>query len=154
MEGNIVKCLCCEKMVTQVGGKKKREFCNGNCRNKYYYREARKGVEPKKKGRPKKTFLQEHTETVEKKRIELANKIAFMPATEKAYDGNQINRRYLGDEIGQMPYITPDPKEKHDLRVKLLEYEAELPTVPDVGAGKQRRKWLQNKIYELKQQLK
>jgi len=37
---------------------------------------------------------------------------------------------------------------------RIDEYQKELSTVPDVGAGKQRRRWLQNKIYELKQQLK
>lgn len=48
------KCQYCEKEVPQKDGKRARLFCNGNCRNKYYYQKQAANKPKKKVGRPKK----------------------------------------------------------------------------------------------------
>ena len=48
------KCLFCETDVAQKDGKRARLFCNGNCRNKYYYKINAANKPKKKAGRPKK----------------------------------------------------------------------------------------------------
>lgn len=53
------KCLFCENDVPQKDGKRARLFCNGNCRNKYYYKLATVGKPKKSGGRPKKEMSEE-----------------------------------------------------------------------------------------------
>lgn len=48
------KCKFCGSKIKIVEGRRKREFCNSNCRNKFYYKQSRVGVKPKPKGRPPK----------------------------------------------------------------------------------------------------
>lgn len=44
-------CLFCGKEVVTKPGKKPRQFCGGNCRNKHYYKVANEGKIRKKPGR-------------------------------------------------------------------------------------------------------
>ena len=55
----------------------------------------------------------------------------------------------LSDEAGQNPILA----EAEDTYKQIASYEEEIKGLPDIGLGKQRKKFLQNKIYELRKQL-
>lgn len=143
----LTNCLnpSCGKELEHTEGRRPKKYCTPKCRISHHIQQ---------KKQPKFVRIETHNKLKEQLRELMAKEgeVKVIQMTEKSYDGNQVDRSYVGDKVPIMN--TPDPKINHDIRVKLLEYEAELPTVPDIGSGKLRRKWLQNKIYELKQQLK
>ncbi len=84
---------------------------------------------------------------------ELKSKIDFTPSTENCYDGNQISRSYVGDELPQ--FITGDPKEKMEIYQKIAAIRAEkIPDYRNTSLGKKVwQKEQDDKIRELQKKL-
>lgn len=109
-------CLFCEKDIEIKAGKKPRQFCNGNCRNKHYYRQANAGKPKKPVGRPKMkegdlVFNDPKVEFKEKRggKWRLAEKIDYKALDEKAYNGPELTNITF-DEAGMwQPEIPPMP---------------------------------------------
>ena len=151
MEGN---CKECNTSIEVTTGRRPREFCTPACRNKFYYKQSRIGVEPKKKGRPKKEspFSDKVLSTTIGGGERYTNQkiiIPVSPTTENSFDGSKINTAIM-DEAGQTEAVNP---ENIPILNQIAVYTEEMKGLQDVGLGKQRKKFLQNKIYELRKQL-
>jgi hypothetical protein len=125
------KCLFCGAELKSVEGKKERQFCNGNCRNKHYYKIKTSGQIKKKTGRPKVTHL-----------LTPGSSITQFQTKEK-YINNTRDIQDVTEVVGQM----------NEISKKIAEYEEEMKTIPDVGLGAKRRKFLQSKILAIKKLL-
>lgn len=140
----MTKCLDCGSDVAQKEGKRPKLFCNGNCRNKYYYKKKAANKPKKKVGRPKKDAAPKDKDWA----LNFA-KIAYKEQSAPAFDGKKMNR-YLGDEIGQMPPL--DQKQETQLQIDKL--TAEMNGIAEGNVGTILRNKLQDKITKLKRNLK
>ncbi len=133
------KCKECGKEVTLVEGRRKREFCNPACRNKFYYKLSRVGVPEKKRGRPKKSQ-------------ELATMDDFKPPSKIVYDGEKVDRVTFDEP----PKWQPPKEENKPILKRIGEVEEELkhpPKNPLIGI----KAWVKvrrDELESLRKQLK
>jgi hypothetical protein len=149
-------CLFCGQEVEQKEGKKPRLFCDGNCRNKHYYRLKAAKREKKPIGRPKSKIgdlVFEGPKVKFKKnkagKFSLAD---YKEATESSYDGVK-NPFPVSDEVSH--FVTPDPAiQFHQTQIEM--HQKEYDSIPDKtkGLGKLRAAFLLKQINILKNKLK
>lgn len=143
----ISNCLFCNSELPLIEGKRKREFCNGNCRNKYYYKKSREGVSPKKVGRPKGIL-----EVIMEREKEVEKKLKEVPLFKTK---KEIVEPIIKDEYGQNPILTYIEKVHKEIEAIRSE---KLPAHRNTTWGKksweaeqkQKIKELQNKLNENK----
>lgn len=147
------ECLNCQKPITQTEGRRKKVYCSDSCRAAFN----------QKKNAGKKLYVRIETFEAMKKELEelralkfqkpsvgnqkselLVSEVKYAPATAESYDGKKLDKGYMADE----PALSVPMS---DNALKLAEYEAELPNVPEnTILGKKRRQFLEYKIKELK----
>ena len=124
------KCQFCEKEVPQKDGKRARLFCNGNCRNKYYYRINAANKPKKKAGRPKKDAA-------------LKFPHLYVPKGE------------VGTEKPKATWLPPHAKiGSEDIQAEIDALEKQLSTIAEGIYGTPMRNKIQDKIAKLKKLLK
>jgi len=139
------ECLNCGKEVVQKEGRRKRLYCSDTCRVKFNRQKHGKKV--------RWVSVEKYNELLERvsKNNEPENKASIMeqrnPPTAKSKYQNPITEMDAYSKTDLSLPLTDDA-------LKLAEYEAELPNVPEnTSLGKVRRKFLERRIKELKQQL-
>lgn len=123
------KCLYCGSSVEILEGRKPKQFCGYNCRNKYYYKKSREGLPIKKRGRPKSPNIDPD------KLVELETKIKCQnPVIEPAL--NSEMKSFLNDEY-PLDGETISPTENIPQTLQELKYQC-----PPELTGIDRSAWI------------
>ena len=127
------KCQYCEKEVPQKDGKRARLFCNGNCRNKYYYQKQAANKPKKKVGRPKKTVAEK-------------GGLWYVP------EGMGAKSEVTNPKVTWFPPHTPNASD--DIQSQIDKLTAEMNAIQEGNFGTPLRNKIQDKIAKLKKLLK
>jgi len=127
---NTKTCLNCGKDLVQLPKKRSKVFCNNTCRSNYWQKSER---------------LEKSGKTTE----EIVSILSQIAKNNKPENKERINKeRNTEHKVGES-HKQPEV----DNSARIAELEEELKTIPDVGLGKKRRVFIQNKIFKLKRQI-
>lgn len=114
---NMKQCLYCGSSVEIIEGRKPKQFCGYNCRNKYYYKKSREGLPPKKRGRP----------------------IIVKENGSENFTGGSAKTNKIVENVKKVPPATTHDQQKIDTQTTLSELKAMCP--PEL-TGIDRSAWI------------